>query len=147
MKHLTYFFMTIASVFLSILLSLSSCSPTPQATTTQPSVMQHSPISPPQTLPRQVQAQPSASPQAVTATVKIHNFKFEPVDVTIAEGETVQFINMDEEPHTATSTDGVFDSTALDTDQTWNYTATKSGTFPYICSIHPFMKGTLTVTP
>jgi plastocyanin len=62
-------------------------------------------------------------------------------------GKTVQFINLDEEPHTATATEGAFDSKALDTNQTWNYTATKPGTYPYICSVHPFMKGTLTVTP
>ncbi|MEH1831844.1 MAG: cupredoxin domain-containing protein [Nostoc sp.] len=66
--------------------------------------------------------------------------------LAIAVGKTVQFINVDEEPHTATATDGSFNSKALDTNQTWNYTATKPGTYPYICSVHPFMKGTLTVT-
>jgi plastocyanin len=84
---------------------------------------------------------------AADATIKIHNFKFEPADLSIPIGKTVQFINVDEEPHTATSTDGTFNSKALDSNETWNYTATKPGTYPYICSIHPFMKGTLTVTP
>jgi plastocyanin len=65
----------------------------------------------------------------------------------MAAGQTVQFINVDEEPHTATSVDGAFDSKALDTNQAWNYTAKKPGTYPYICAVHPFMKGTLTVTP
>lgn len=147
MKYLSYFFMAIASAFLVMLLSLSSCSPTPQATTTQPMVMDHSPTSQPQTAPSPTQAQPPVSAQPAKATIKIRNFKFEPANVAIAVGETVQFINLDEEPHTATSTDGVFNSKGLDTNQTWNYTATKPGTFPYICSIHPFMKGTLTVTP
>jgi plastocyanin len=147
MKYLTYFFMAIASTFLVILLSLSSCSPTPQATTTQPMVMDHPQATQPQAAATPDPVQPQVSSQPATAIVKIHNFKFDPTNVTIAAGETVQFINADEEPHTATSTDGTFNSKALDTNQTWNYTATKPGTFPYICSIHPFMKGTLTVTP
>lgn len=147
MKCLTYFFMASVSTFLTILLSLSACSPPPKATTMQPMVMDHP--SPTQSLAptRQAQTQPQASSQPAAVTVKIQNFKFEPANVTIAAGETVQFINLDEEPHTATSTDGTFNSKALDTNQTWNYTATKPGISSYICSIHPFMKGTLTVTP
>jgi plastocyanin len=146
MKYLLYVFMAIASTFLVILVSLSSCSPAPQATTTQPSVMDHPTIQPQATV-GQAQAQSPANPQSATATVQIHNFKFEPANITIAEGESVQFVNLDEEPHTATATDGSFNSKALDTNQTWNYTATKPGSFPYICSIHPFMKGMLTVVP
>ncbi|MEH1825204.1 MAG: cupredoxin family copper-binding protein [Nostoc sp.] len=127
MKYISYFFIAIASAFLVILLSLSSCSPNHKATTNQPMAMKD-------------------QPQTADTTVKIRNFKFEPANLVIAVGKTVQFINVDEEPHTATATDGTFNSKALDTNQTWNYTATKPGTYPYICSVHPFMKGTLTVT-
>jgi plastocyanin len=137
MKYLSYFFIAIVSAFLFILLSLLSCSPNPQSSVIESSTQS----------PASHQAQPLVSPQTATATVKIHNFKFEPANVTISEDESVQFINLDEEPHTATSTDRTFDSKALDTNQTWNHTVTKSGTFPYICSVHPFMKGTVTVTP
>lgn len=135
MKYISYFFIAIATAFLVILLSLSSCSPNPKATTSQPMVM------------KQPKSQLQTSQQTADATVKIRNFKFEPTNLAISVGKTVQFINVDEEPHTATSTDDTFDSKALDTNETWNYTATKPGTYPYICSIHPFMKGTLTVTP
>ncbi|WP_224087853.1 cupredoxin family copper-binding protein [Nostoc sp. MS1] len=131
MKYISYFFIAIASAFMVILLSLSSCSPNPKTTISQPIVMKE---------------QPQTSAQAADATVKIRNFKFEPANLAITVGKTVQFINVDEEPHTATATDGTFNSKALDTNQTWNYTATKPGTYPYICSVHPFMKGTLTVT-
>ncbi len=135
MKHIAYFLMAIASTCLVILLSLSSCSPKHQATPSQPMVMND--------LPKQ---QPQANQTTADAVVKIRNFKFEPANLAIAVGKTVQFVNLDEEPHTATATDGSFNSKALDTDQTWNYTATKPGAYPYICSVHPFMKGTLTVT-
>jgi plastocyanin len=84
----------------------------------------------------------SAQPKA---TVKIHNFKFTPAVLKIGVGETVKFINEDEEPHTVTAQDGAFDSKAMDTDQSWTHTFTQNGTFAYICAIHPFMKGTVTV--
>jgi plastocyanin len=136
MKYIAYFLLAIASTCLVILFSLSSCSPNHRATTSQPMAMKEQP-----------KQQPQASQTTADATVKIRNFKFEPAHLAIAVGKTVQFVNLDEEPHTATATDGTFNSKALDTDQTWNYTATKPGTYAYICSIHPFMKGTLTVTP
>lgn len=139
MKYISYFFMAIASTLLVILLSLSSCSPNHKATTNQPMAMKEQP-----------QATTSSTPlssQTADVKVTIRNFKFEPANLAIAVGKTVQFVNVDEEPHTATSTDGDFNSKALDTNQTWNYTATKPGTYPYICAVHPFMKGTLTVTP
>jgi plastocyanin len=141
-KYIAYFFMAIASGFLVIMLSLSSCSPNHQATN-QPMVMKDQP----KATPSQIPAKSPASQQIADVTVKISNFKFEPANLTIAVGKTVQFINLDEDPHTATSMDGAFNSKGLDTDQTWNYTATKPGTYPYICAVHPFMKGTLTVTP
>jgi plastocyanin len=134
-KYTSYFFMAIASTCLIIPLSLSSCSPNSKELIAQSQLSTH-----------QVQVPSQASLQKATATLKIHNFKFEPAKMTIAVGDTVQFVNSDEEPHTVTAKDGTFNSKALDTNQTWNYTATKPGTFPYICSIHPFMKGTLTVT-
>jgi plastocyanin len=140
-KYISYFFIAIASTLLVILLSLSSCSPNPKVTTSQPMVIKDQPKG--ETPIRTESSQ--TSQKTAYATVKIRNFKFEPANLAIAVGKTVQFINVDEEPHTATAS--TFDSKALDTNQTWNYTATKPGTYAYICSVHPFMKGTLTVTP
>lgn len=143
MKYLSYALTAILSTGFAILLSLSSCSPTPKVTPPSPIFMNHLLITPSQ---KPIAATKKSTQPPATVTAKIRNFKFEPVNLAIAVGKTVQFINTDEEPHTATAKDGAFDSKGLDTDQTWNYTATKTGTFPYICSIHPFMKGTLTVT-
>jgi plastocyanin len=90
---------------------------------------------------------PLDTPKAseTNVTVKIHNFKFTPAVLKIGVGETVKFINEDEEPHTVTAQDGTFDSKAMDTDQSWTHTFTQNGTFAYICAIHPFMKGTVNV--
>ena len=86
-----------------------------------------------------------ADQQKANKTVKIVNFKYQPASLTVRVGETVKFVNQDDEPHTATAKDVSFNSKALDTNESWTYKFTKPGTFPYFCSIHPFMKGTITV--
>jgi plastocyanin len=79
------------------------------------------------------------------AEVKIDNFIFGPQTVTVPAGTTVTWTNSDDIPHTAVSTDGVFKSKVMDTDEKFSYTFTKAGTFPYYCSIHPKMTGTVVV--
>jgi len=77
--------------------------------------------------------------------IKIDNFSFAPGTLTVAAGTTVTWTNQDDIPHTAVSTDGVFKSKVMDTDEKFSYTFTKPGTFPYFCSIHPKMTGTIVV--
>ena len=84
-------------------------------------------------------------PSAPTAEVKIDNFVFGPQTVTILVGTTVTWTNHDDIPHTVVSTDGVFKSKVRDTDEKFSYTFTKPGTYPYYCSVHPKMTGTVVV--
>jgi plastocyanin len=84
-------------------------------------------------------------PAAATAEVKIDNFSFGPGTVTVALGTTVVWTNRDDIPHTVVSTDGVFKSKVLDTDEKFSYTFGKAGTFPYFCSLHPKMTGKVVV--
>lgn len=77
--------------------------------------------------------------------IKIDNFSFAPGTLTVAVGTTVTWINHDDIPHTAVSTDGVFKSKVMDTDEKFSYTFTKAGSYPYFCSIHPKMTGTIVV--
>ena len=84
-------------------------------------------------------------PAVETAEVKIDNFSFGPGTLTVAVGTTVMWINRDDIPHTVVSTDGVFKSKVLDTDEKFSFTFTKAGTFPYFCSIHPKMTGKVVV--
>jgi plastocyanin len=86
----------------------------------------------------------SATPPA-TAEVKIDNFSFGPGTLTVAAGTTVTWINRDDIPHNVVSSDGVFKSKVLDTDEKFSYTFAKAGTFPYFCSIHPRMAGKVVV--
>jgi plastocyanin len=82
---------------------------------------------------------------AATTEVKIDNFSFGPEALTVAVGTTVTWTNRDDIPHTVVSTDGVFKSKVLDTDEKFSYTFAKAGTFPYFCSIHPKMIGKVVV--
>ena len=77
--------------------------------------------------------------------VKIDYFSFGPAELTVAVGTTVTWTNRDDIPHTVVSTDKVFKSKVLDTDEKFSYTFTQAGSFPYFCSIHPKMTGKVVV--
>src|SRR5271167_4956750 len=84
-------------------------------------------------------------PSGANAAVQIDNFVFGPQTVTVPVGATVTWTNKDDIPHTAVSTDGVFKSKVMDTDEQFSYTFTKAGTYPYYCTIHPKMTGKVVV--
>jgi len=84
-------------------------------------------------------------PSATNAEVKIDNFRFGPQTITVPVGATVTWTNRDDTPHTSVSTDGVFKSKVMDTDETFSYTFAKAGTYVYFCSIHPKMTGQVVV--
>ncbi len=79
--------------------------------------------------------------------IEIKDFAFNPQTITVKSGETVTWINRDEEPHTIVSVGKQFKkSTALDTDQEFTLTVGAPGTYDYFCSVHPKMTGTIVVT-
>jgi plastocyanin len=80
---------------------------------------------------------------AKNVEITIDNFSFAPGTFTVAVGTTVTWINHDDIPHTVVSTDGVFKSKVMDTDEKFSYTFTKAGSYPYFCSVHPKMTGTI----
>ena len=84
---------------------------------------------------------------ATTAEVKIDNFSFSPTTITVAVGTTVTWTNHDDIPHTVVSSDDskALKSKVMDTDEKFSFTFTKPGTFPYFCSVHPKMTGTVVV--
>jgi len=84
-------------------------------------------------------------PSAANVVVKIDNFVFGPQAITVPVGTTVTWTNSDDIPHTAVSTDGVFKSKVMDTDEKFSYTFTKAGTYSYYCSVHPKMTGQVVV--
>lgn len=80
-----------------------------------------------------------------THTVVIHNFAFQPPELTVNVGDTIVWKNTDIVSHTVTAADGSFDSDEIKPGKSWKLVAKKAGTFSYSCSPHPNMHGTLTV--
>jgi plastocyanin len=76
--------------------------------------------------------------------VLIQDFKFQPADLTVNVGDTVEFTNADMMPHNAVAQDK-FTSGKLEQGKSWKYVAAEKGTFDYICTYHPNMKGHLVV--
>ncbi len=75
----------------------------------------------------------------------ITDFKFSPGTTTIHVGDTITWTNSGPSPHTATAKDGSFDTGNLNKGASASHTFTHAGTFAYICTIHPFMHGTVVV--
>ncbi|HEV3027512.1 MAG TPA: cupredoxin family copper-binding protein, partial [Planctomycetota bacterium] len=79
--------------------------------------------------------------------VAILDFKFEPETLTVSPGTKVTWVNKDDEPHTATSSEKPkrFDSGVLDTAQSYSFTFVEPGSYPYFCKLHPHMTGVIVV--
>jgi plastocyanin len=81
-----------------------------------------------------------------TNTVSIKNFGFSPATISVTAGSTVEWTNKDSVQHDVTFAGGSIVSTVLNHNDTFSHTFLTPGTYHYICSIHPFMHGTVIVT-
>jgi len=79
------------------------------------------------------------APAGTDNLVVMKNFDYAPMQLTVPAGTTVTWKNLDGEPHTVVSVDGVFRSPALDQNDTFSFQFTKPGTYRYVCTIHPKM--------
>jgi len=86
-----------------------------------------------------------AQEKPATNEVRIDNFSFTPMELTIAPGTQVTWVNKDDVPHTVISVDHKFKSQALDTDEKFSFTFQDAGTYEYFCSVHPKMTGKIIV--
>jgi len=80
-----------------------------------------------------------------TNSIVMKNFDFSPMSLTIKAGSSVTWKNLDGEPHTVTSVDGLFRSGALDQNDSYTFKFDKPGTYKYLCSIHPRMMAAIIV--
>jgi amicyanin len=98
------------------------------------------------TAPRKVVIQRVAADIAAAgAKVSIKNFKFAPPEVTIAVGQSVTWVNEDGAPHGIGYGDGAQGVNPLLPGASFSRTFGKPGTYDYVCSVHPFMKGKVLV--
>ncbi len=68
-----------------------------------------------------------------------------PLAIQVNLGTTVAWTNDDFVAHTVTDTEYSFDSGFIQAGNDWSYTFEKSGEWDYFCTLHPWMKGTVSV--
>jgi plastocyanin len=83
--------------------------------------------------------------QGAVHTVVIENMQFNPAELQVHPGERIVWVNKDLFPHTATAAAHAFDSGSIAANSSWTYVAGKAGEYPYGCTFHPTMKGTIKV--
>jgi plastocyanin len=81
----------------------------------------------------------------VNHAIIIEGMKYSPEAIEVNAGDTIAWTNNDAFPHTVTAENHRFDSKEIGAGRSWKFKATVKGVFPYACSFHPTMKGTLVV--
>jgi len=77
--------------------------------------------------------------------VFIDGMAFNPGTITVSENTTITWTNKDPVDHTVTSDNGLFDSGNISSGGTYSHLFTTAGSYPYYCTIHPSMTGTVVV--
>jgi len=85
----------------------------------------------------------SATESSASGQVIMKGVRFQPAELSVHPGETVEFKNEDIFAHTVTADDGSFDSGLIQPGSSWKMTVQKAGTLAYHCTPHPNMKATL----
>jgi plastocyanin len=79
-----------------------------------------------------------------TVTIDMKNIAFNPTSQTVKVGQTVKWVNQDDVPHNVEG--GPLHSKTFSKGGSYSFTPKKAETISYVCTIHPNMKATLTVT-
>ena len=80
-----------------------------------------------------------------TVRVAIQDFLFQPARLEIAAGTTVVWTNNGQVAHTVTAEDGSFESGSIEPGKRAAITFGRTGSFPFHCTPHPFMRGLIVV--
>lgn len=87
-------------------------------------------------------------PSGGSVTVVMQNIAFNPGTITAKVGQTVKWQNKDSAPHNVTYVSGpkFASSSTFSNGGSYSIKLTKPGTIKYVCTIHPGMSGSITVT-
>ncbi|MBA2516239.1 MAG: cupredoxin domain-containing protein [Solirubrobacterales bacterium] len=78
--------------------------------------------------------------------VGMKNTAFDPGQITVKAGDTVNWVNDEEVEHNVVATDGAtFKSDTFGKDGTFKVKTEKPGKISYVCTIHEGMGGSITV--
>jgi len=98
------------------------------------------------TTAKETNAATSTETNAAKNEISIQGNAFNPDNLSIKVGDTVTWINNDSYAHTVKAAKSEFESGNMAGGGKFSFTFSKEGTYEYICGIHTFMKGTVTVT-
>lgn len=87
----------------------------------------------------------TATSATATSNVAMVGMAFSPACIKVAAGTTVTFTNSDTVTHTVTADDASYLSGNLAPGATFQHAYATAGTYPYHCSIHAGMTGTVIV--
>ena len=119
---------------IAVVVGFMMIGPTAQGPAIQP------PVQPPQ-------SQEFFISQPLGSAFPDNDLNFDPPDVTISVGDTVTWVNDDENIHTAThrADPALFDSETVEAGEQFSVTFSEAGEFRYFCKFHPWMGGVVNV--
>jgi len=120
-------FWSVCAILLVLTCSFSGCTSSQSPVTTTPT---------------------TPAPVGGSNAIVIKNFAFSPANLTTRSGTTVTWMNQDGAVHQIASDSGTpvaFTSGSLANGASYQFTFTQPGTYTYICTVHPSMKGTIIV--
>lgn len=82
---------------------------------------------------------------AKTYLIVIEQMRFDPPVLTVHRGDRVTWVNKDLFPHTASALSKAFESHEIAPNASWTYVAREPGSYPYLCTLHTTMRGTVIV--
>ncbi|MGH8860636.1 MAG: plastocyanin/azurin family copper-binding protein [Jatrophihabitantaceae bacterium] len=87
----------------------------------------------------------TSTKQGTAPTVTVKNFAFNAANLTVKKGTKVTWKFEDDTNHNVTSSNGKFKSKDMSKGGTYSFTFNTPGKYSYICSIHQYMTGSVTV--
>jgi plastocyanin len=99
----------------------------------------------PEPAPRPEPRQDTEAAGRDTLNASIEDFTYRPARLEIPAGTTITWTNRGQVTHTVTADDRSFDSGNIEPGERRSLTFSRTGTFPYRCTPHPFMRGVIVV--
>ena len=96
--------------------------------------------------PNPAESKPAEQASGENLAIQMKGFAFSPKEATVKVGTKVTWTNMDSVGHDVKAADGSWGSDTMNQNQTFSKVFDKVGTFPYVCTFHSGMTGTITVT-
>ncbi len=89
---------------------------------------------------------PQSAEAAATVTINIKDYAYSKKTLTVKKGTVVKWVNKDSMKHDVNSANkGGPKSKLLAKNKSYSWKASRTGTFNYHCTPHPYMKGKIVV--